>query len=89
MIDGECYFAFGVKQSGEGWAKCPFSGSKAHYFDRAPIPASFSIARPDLTGIFDSLCGFTFFATDRVPLLNPGNWPHCKLCERALAKRSP
>lgn len=88
MSDGENYLALGVKED-DGWGSAPFRGDKAHYFEREEVQLWFAAKCPQVTGIFNSLCGMRWFATDTVPLLNPGNFPHCKMCERSLAKRGP
>ena len=84
-MSDESYIAIGVKE-GDGWGNAPFVGKRAHYFKTGPLPTIFGEERPEITGIHISLCGLFFFATDRVPMLNPGNWPRCKLCEKSVAK---
>jgi hypothetical protein len=56
------------------WGLHPFVGKKAHHWKVVRVFEGGAYLISD--------CGNDTAATTRVPLLNPGNWPKCKLCGR-------
>lgn len=71
-----------------GWALFCFVGEKGHYW--VEVTEQYRSKLPDMTDsdhLFESLCGVFGSTDDRRPALAPGNWGHCKNCERKLAKQ--
>ena len=60
-----------------GWAKHPFTGKLAHYWrvSKTVVPGGIG---------FHSECSLLTVATHSVPMLGPGNYPHCQRCDTSL-----
>lgn len=69
--------AVDVKQ---GWLRTVFPhGAKTHYFT---LQDSSYINEHGRWYYWIASCGHEAFTCAKQPMLNPGNWPRCKRCER-------
>ena len=68
----------------KGWALLPFQGKRAHFWEEDTTTLPPKIRDGGRVRYYTALCGIVGVTDKQVPALNPGNWPRCKRCARAV-----